>query len=512
MNSRQEKERRESPETPSLAYEDMLPSWSKVQSVLDGTDALRKAGQTYLPQHDNETDHAYRERLGKNTLLNITKLTLESWVGRPFSDPIRFEEDAPAPIDSYFEDIDLQGNNLDTFCRAWFSDGLAKAFSHVFVEFPRVDNPEDRPRSLADDSEEGVRPYWVHIRPEDLFFADAVIENGREILREIRIMETVTERDGFAEKHIEQIRRVYITDVVDPDSGESQRKTLVELYRLADTRKKKRVWVVVEDYTMDIDVIPLATFYAHRDGVMHGVPPLKDLADLNIAHWQSTSDQRAILTVSRFPMLAVSGGTGEDDEGEPITVGPHRVWHITDPQGKIYYVEPKGTAIESGLTDLESLETQMAEYGAAFLKKNPGNPTATARALDSAEATSSLQDVTRRFADTVNQALAFTAMWVDKEEGGVVELTTDFGPEEVTQPELAALDKARTIGDISRDAYLNELKRRGILDEEYDIEKDGLKVESEGMEGIPGSTPQPDPTAPGEEEADDDDDADDDAA
>lgn len=485
MTAAEAKARRESPATPSLAYETMLPAWNKVQTVLNGTDAMRAAGKSYLPQHDNESNSAYKERLERCTLLNLTKITLESWVGRPFSDPIVFSDDQPTQVEDLLEDIDLQGSSLQVFARDWFSDGLAKALSHVYVDFPRVDVPEDgSPRTLADDDAEGVRPYWVHIRPEQLFFADAETEGGREILREIRIMEEVVERDGMAETFVEQIRRVYLNDQLD-ESGARIRNLVVELWRVVKSNRKKKVWEIVEDYTADIPVIPLVTFYSNRDAFMHGVPPLKDLADLNIAHWQSTSDQRAILTVARFPMLALSGGIDEDANGEGLVIGPHRWLHTIDPQGKFYYVEHEGKAIAAGRMDIESLETQMSEYGAAFLKKNPGNPTATARALDSAEATSSLQDVTIRFADAITEALQFTADWMGQEHGGVATLTTDFGPEDVDGAGLTALEKSRAMGDISRKAHLTELKRLGLLSEDYDIEADAEELANEAMDQLP---------------------------
>ena len=118
-----------SPATTSAAYDHMMPSWSKIQTVLDGTESMRNAGQTFLPQHFGESDKSYNERLARTTLLNMTKLTLNSWVGRPFSKPIAFTDVAPA-IEELFENIDLLGNDIQVFCRDWYSDGSGKAYSH----------------------------------------------------------------------------------------------------------------------------------------------------------------------------------------------------------------------------------------------------------------------------------------------------------------------------------------------------------------------------------------------
>ncbi len=466
----------ESPATTSIAYNAMRGSWAKIQTVLNGTEALRKANKAYLPQHAAEDNPVYAERLAAATLLNISKLTLDSWVGRPFSDPIKLDK-VPPKVDDLLDNIDILGNDIQVFSQKWFKDGLAKAFSHCYIEFPRVIQPETGVRTKADDTSEGVRPYWVHIAPEQLFFADAEIIDGREVLREIRLKEVITERRGFAEIPVTQIRRVFLG--VD-ETGEQ--KSMVELYRLKDPKTEgtdSEEWVRVDNYTFDLDVIPLVTFYADRVDFMLGLSPLEDLVDLNIAHWQSGSDQRAILTVARFPILALSGGT---DEGKVLEIGPRKWLYSIDPQSKFYYVEHKGAAIGAGRTDLADLEMQMGEYGAEFLKKRPGRETATARALDSAEATSALQDVTRRFADALTQALDLTAKWLGIEDGGDAELETDFGPEEVSQAELQTLRETRKMRDISRVAYLEELKRRGLLNEEFDIEKDKPLLEGEAMD------------------------------
>jgi hypothetical protein len=457
----------DSPATPGLAYNKMLPAWTKIQTVLDGTEAMRAAGPKYLPQHDAETDAAYRERLSRATLLNLTKLTLNSWVGRPFSDPIQVQE-PPAEIEVLLDNVDMLGTDLHVFCRNWFYDGLAKAMSHVYVDFPRTDTVAGV-RTLADDRREGVRPYWVHLCPEQLFFADADVVGGREILREIRIMEEITEREGFSEVNRPQIRRVY----TDEDG------THVELYQQEDPDKHDSEWRVIEGYDIDLPFIPLVTFYSDRDDFMVGKPPTEDLADLNIAHWQSTSDQRAILTTTRFPMLALSGG---NDEGQSLTVGPNRWLHSPDPSSKFYYVEHSGKAIEAGRQDLQDLEEQMSKYGADFLRKRPGSQTATARALDSAEATSPLQDATLRFQEAVAQALSYTAAWLGLESGGSVALATEFGPEEISQAELGTLRDTRKMKDISRVAYLKELQRRGLLNEDYDPEQDAEQLEVEAMQ------------------------------
>lgn len=484
----QEDEARLSPATVSSAYATMLPRWEKMEALLGGTEAMRAAGETYLPKHPEENASRYNERLSTASLLNITELTLDSLVGRPFSDDIQLNDDIPEKVKNILDDVDLQGNKLTVFARQLFKEGVAKGFAHILIEFPRKEQPEDgQARTLADDRQENLRPYWVFIKPENLIFAHTKVINGVETVVHARILEETTFMDGFAEVTQTRIR------VLEPGFQEIFEKKI-------DPKTKKEVWVSTDSFSVDLDFIPLVTFYAEKDDAFLAKPPLMDLADLNITHWQSGSDQRAILTAARFPILAMSGGT--DDEGD-IIVGPYNFLHTTDPQGKFYYVEHNGRAIESGRKDLLDLEEQMAHYGAEFLTKRPGRETATARALDSAEATSPLQDMTIRFVDALNQALFVTAQWLKEDEGGTVKMTTDFGPENPDQSDMNILKFTRRLGDISRKAYLEEQKRRGILSEEYDIEEDLNQIQKEVLLGVSKfMADDEEDTGPGESEVD----------
>lgn len=480
------KKKKDDPSVTSAAYDLMTPRWDKMRTVLGGTEAMREAGDLYLPQHAEENDRRYQERLAAATLLNITELTLDSWVGRPFSEELITSEDMPDNvIDELLPNIDLEGNDLNVFCRSWFRDGLAKSLSHVLVDFPRVIGREDgQPRTLADDRQEKLRPYWNHLPPENVFFIHAMIQDGKEVLQQVRIMEEETFMDGFLEVTQRRIR------ILTPGQ--------VTIFAEQKVRNKI-TWVKEDEWQTGIDFIPLVTFYANRTSLGMGKPPLIDLADLNINHWQSSSDQRAILTAARFPMLALSGGVDEDKK---MTIGPWKWLYSPDPQSKYYYVEHKGAAIGAGRQDLMDLEEQMGQYGAEFLKKRPGNTTATARALDSAEATSPLQDVTKRFQDSVNLALDFTAKWLKIDHAGTIEITTDFGPETIENVDLDALKVARQNRDISREVFLNELKRRGVLDEDFDPEANDEALEKE-LEAFAASMKDLDPGAEEDDDPDD---------
>jgi hypothetical protein len=155
---------------------------------------------------------------------------------------------------------------------------------------------------------------------------------------------------------------------------------------------------------------------------------------------------------------------------------------MPDTQARAYYVEHSGVALGVGRTEIKDLEEQMGSYGAEFLKKRPNRETATARSLDTAEATSPLQDVTLRFCDTVETALELTAKWMGKPSGGSVDIKTSFAAPPAGGEGLRALVESFKNRAISRVAYTNELKRAGLLDEDYDAEADAALLQNETMD------------------------------
>lgn len=450
------------PSTTSFAWDNMIPTWTMIDTVLGGTEAMRAAGSLYLPQHEEESDTGYQERLNINVLFNMTELTLDGLVGRPFSDPVRLNDDVPQKIIDLAQNIDLQGNDITTFCREWFKEGVSKAFSHVLIDFPLLTEEEKEGRTLEDDRREGRRPYWQLIKPENLIFASSTVEtidgNPKEFLTQARIKEFVVETVGFAEVVKERIRVLF------PGGFQVFEK-------VQEDKRKKIEWVLIEEGETGLDFIPLVTFYTDREGLMMGKSPIEDLAHLNIRWWQSNSDQINVLTVSRFPMLAVAGAT--DVAGSVVRIGPRQLLGTKDANGRFYFVEHQGKSIEAGRQELLDLEEQMASYGAEFLKRKPGSPTATARALDSAESISPLQDMSIRFINAINTALDYTAAWLGitgegDTKGGTATITTDFGPEEIREVDIEFLMNARKVRDISREAFIMEAKRRGLISEEYD--------------------------------------------
>ena len=454
------------PNTPSNAYNQMSGDWQIMNNVLGGTKTMRKAGRSLLPQHQAEATSRYNSRLEKAVLKNMTEETVGALSGKPFSEPIKLSDDVPTEILDLLDNVDAEGNTLDSFAKTWFEEGIAKGFSHCLVEFPRLEAKQDgTARTLEDDRTQGVRPYLVHVVPENLIFARTEVQGGGEVVTHARIRRTVTVQHGeWGERQVTEVM------VLEPNS--------VRLYQQEDPSKDDSAWVKVDEWTTGIDFVPLVTFYTNKKDTLLAKPPLLDLAYVNVRHWQSASDQDTSLSAARFPQMAVSGAVEEDN----FEIGPWKFLSTENTNGKFYYVEHKGTALKAGADDLKQMEDWMGSYGSEFLRQKSGNQTATARALDSAESTSKLQAWALHFEDRLETVLSFMMAWISSGnnfEGGTLSLVTDFAGMEAEEGSLETLSQARDRKDISKSAWINEMKRRDIMEEDFDVEADAELIKDE---------------------------------
>ena len=264
----------------------MRERWELIDTLMDGQPGMLKAGRRWLPQGSLEHPKDYERRLHLSVLNPGFSQTVKTFVGKPFSSPIVLSDDMPDSIKSWCEDIDCCGNNLDVFARNVFRDAIVHGISYIMVDYPKADNIQTR----ADELNQGVRPYWVHIKAQQMLGWQSEKVSNRERLTRVRILEQVTlPSDGWDDDNaVQQVRVLY------PDR--------YELYREHDDQ-----WSLFETGINTLGEIPIVPVYANQIGFMQGSPPLEDLAFINLAHWRSTSEQNNIEHIVRVPFLFGKG-------------------------------------------------------------------------------------------------------------------------------------------------------------------------------------------------------------
>lgn len=440
----------------------MSEFWELAGSLLGGTAAMRAAGKKHLPQWPNEPDDAYDRRRKAAVLFPAYKRTISTLSGKPFSKPLTLDDEVPEQIKEWLEDCDLQGRSLNVFASDMFQVALGYGLGGILVEYQKVPRaPEAQPLTQAQVAQLGLRPYLVEIKPGQLLgWRTERGADGVHRITQLRYKECVAEADGaYGDKEVEQVR------VLSPG--------LWEIHRL-DNEKKD--WVLFDQGATTLNFVPFVPLYGERLGLMRAAPPLIEVAHLNVAHWQSASDQQNILHVARVPILTV---IGVDDEGFQLTVGASAAVRLPM-GGDLKYVEHTGAAIAAGAADLDDLEERMRQAGAELLVLKQGDITATQTNTENAVGMCALQRTAEVFEDALDTVLQMMSDWVGLGPGGHVTLFKDYGAATLAEASADLLLKANQAGKISDETMHSEFQRRGFLSADVTWEEEQQRLADQG--------------------------------
>ena len=440
------------------AVERMREHWAIVDPLMGGTQAMRAAGTALLPQYPAEADDTYKDRLALSTLLPAYAETVASSTSRVFAEPLQLGEDIPEPIKLLSADIDLGGNDLNSWSVEWFREALAKGLCHAMIEHQPTRDVEGNKlyKTVAEEQAAGVRPYAVIIKPGQVL--GWRFDGGK--LMQVRYMESVEVADGdFGVKFVDQVR------VLEPGSWRTYRKP-----------EKGGAWVAEASGSTNLTYIPWVTFYTGRTGPMTAKPPLLELAHLNVKHWQSQSDQDNLLHVARVPLLFVF----TDNEEFQLTISSASATRMPK-DGNAKYVEHTGAAITAGRDSLNDLVDDMRMAGAKLLQKDKqAVKTAAQVNEEAAQELSPLARLAGQFADCIAQLLQILADYGSLGDGGRVEMRgnfdSDFAPE-VSLPNLISMANS---GKLSDETLYSEMQRRGVISDELDWEDEKARIEEQG--------------------------------
>lgn len=450
------------------------------RTLMGDTKAMRAAGTTYLPKEPAESQPAYDNRRNRSTLFNAFSKTVSDMTGKVFTKAVMLSKEVPQQLQDFAENIDLAGRHLNVFARDVFFDGLQVGGNYILVDMPpKMENADGSPVTLAQEQAAKIRPYLIHITVERVLGWKADTIGGVTTLTQIRFKECVSEPDGeFGEKEVEQIRVI--------DAGVNGGNATWRTFRKSTTPKPTDEWELYRSGSTTLAKITLVPFYTNRTGFMTFSPPLEKLADLNVAHWQSQSDQRNILHVARVPILF---GAGFDADAT-LAVGASEMVRSSAPDAKLTYVEHSGAAISAGDKDLENIERQMEAMGLQLLVGKPGGQSATGEIRDDSKENSPLAMMADALGDALEQALGFMAEYIglgiNGDNGGSVTVNKDFGVSSM-RGDLQQLIAARANGDISRETLWEEMQRRDYLGPTFDgdVEKERIASEPPPLNGPP---------------------------
>ena len=433
----------ESPFVRSLDVIAMMPDWSVMAAVTKGTNYIRDLSETYLPQEPREDDDAYQTRVDRSVLSPYTSRLIETAAGAILRKPIHIEGD-PYWLE-LAKNIDGIGSNINEYARRALVSSLTYGHSAILVDYPAAANA----MNLAEERAMGRRPYFVHIDAPQIWGWRK--EPGTNRLLQVRIHDyDVRPLNEFGEEQVEEMRVIY-----------PGRYDLYTLGRSTETVS------LDETGGYSLDEIPLVPIYSNRRDVLISQPPLLDIANLNITHYQRQADLIHALHIAAMPTLVLEGW---DDTTGSATMGVNYAIAM-QPGNKAYYVQADATSFDAQMQELQSLEGQMSTLGVTklFGQKFVAE-SAEAKHIDQAQSNSVLSIISQELESCLNQAFAFAAQYVGIEPPEI-KIDRDFDYYRLIGQDISVLAQLNQMGKISDEMLLEVLRRGEILPDDTNIEE-----------------------------------------
>lgn len=481
----------------------MLAYWNLVDDIVAGYDAIKIQGTKYLPRFGDEAQADYQARLDLSEFTNIYRDIVESLAGKPFEEEIALvtEKDEttgkavplPDQITEFCENVDGAGNNLTSFAATTFFNGINSAIDWIYVDYPKVD--PSVVRSMQDLKDQGIRPFWSHVLGRNILEVRSTVINGNETLTYMRILEPGIPNyiRLFERSEDGTVLMALFEEMLGPDG-------------------KKKTYIMVDQATITIGVIPLVPFITgRRDGrSWRFFPAMRDAADLQIQLYRQESGLNFAKTMTAYPMLAANGINpimGPDGKPEKLAVGPNRVLYsrrdgVSGNFGSWEYVSPNADCLNFLKTDIKETMDQLRELGRQPLTAQSGNLTVITTAYAAGKARTAVGAWGLRLKDTLENAMKLTCMWMAMKPDDYepeISMYDEYDDFSTDQPsDLTALATARASHDLSHENYLMELKRRAVLRPDFNLaENDNQllnEVPSDNMDVVDDGAGDPQPT------------------
>ena len=443
---------------PNTSWVNMEPHWGLIETLLGGTYKIRKGHRKFLPQEPRELDEAYDNRLQRSVLAPYYVRLERMLAGMLTRKPVRLNNVSDVIREQLF-DVDLQGNDLQTWLFATARQCIRYGHVGVLVDAPAAG--------------ENGRPYWVSYTPRDILGWRTELKDGKQQLTQLRLQEKIIVPDGlYGEKQVEQVR------VLTPGAFEIHQK---------DQQGKFKV---VNEGRTSLSEIPFSVAYSNRMGVLESIPPLADIAELNLQHYQVQSDLSNQLHISAVPMLAIFGFP---QSAEEISAGPGEAIALPAPgEADAKYIEPAGNSYDAQFRRLEQIASQINELGlAAVLGSKLVGETAEAKRIDRSQGDSTMMVVAQQMQDMIDNCLRFHAEYMQEPNAGSSLVNRDFMGTRLEPLEIQALLQLYTAGTITQETLLLQLEAGEVLGDDFDVENELEATQNGGL--IEMNTPEPTP-------------------
>jgi len=455
-------------QTQHKCYTKSAPIWKRCRDVIEGGDAVKAAGATYLPKLRDQEAQDYKDYLMRAPFYNATARTASGFVGMLFRKPPT--QAVPDGLTEVLNDVDLCGTPFAVFAHEVAEECVEIGRVGVLVDYP-VAIDSDGPLTKAVAERLNLRPSmkiyeaetiinWKFKRIKNVWKLSMVV-----LTEEVEVPDT--EFKSSCETHYR------VLDLMN-DEVYRQRVFRINKDRGEQEQIGSDIFPKINNQTMD--EIPFIVMTP--DGVTFDddEPPLLDLVDINLSHYRTSADYEHGCHFTALPTLFLSGHMPEVvDNGEApakIYLGSQAAIVETSPDANAKFIEFTGQGLNSLVQNLDRKESQMAVLGARMLaaeKKQVEQPTTAA--IHRTGENSILSDISIAVSIGLSRALTIFAAWAGVAGECTYKLNRDFLPLNVDGQTLTSWVAAWQAGAISEEELFDLLQRGDVVEADLTIEE-----------------------------------------
>lgn len=451
---------------------DLQSRWDLVRDCIAGQEQIKKRRETYLPRpnanRDDKANKRYDNYLNRAIFYNVTGRTLLGLRGLVFSKAPVIE--LPPSMELMLEDADGAGVSIEQQSQKALSLVLAHGRAGLLADYPKKIEATTRKELMEGE----IKPTITIYDPWDIINWRVSMVGGKLRLTLVVLDEqNVVDDDGFEQETEEQIREIRLT----PEG------VVVNLWR----RDEKNDFVVAEvlmptdSKGQRLKEIPFFFIGADNNDATPDLPPLYDLAVLNIGHYHNSADYEESSFMVGQPTPVFAGLTEDWVKkvmGGKIQLGSDgSVCLPKDASATLLQAEPNIMPKEA----MELKEAQMVALGARLVQDASVQRTATEAGADKKAENSVLANCANNVSKAYTKALGVCALFVGADpEKASLDLHVEFDVVAMGAPEIAAYIAAWQANAIAKSEMRDKFRATGVAfldDEEFQEE-----IDSEGPE------------------------------
>jgi hypothetical protein len=500
-------------------HDAMIDTWRDLRILAAGTRPVWANADRFLMKLEQEDSADFYRRAKMASVFNGFRRVIRASTGMVMAKPVQLGDTVTDEFRAAAENIDGEGTHLDIFTRKLLNDGLTVGMGGILVDWPGVADPEQL--SHADEMEAGLRPYFCQVLAENILMWRYSKVQGGNVMTLLVLQEPREEEVGDFGVGVTTYYRVFrrAITVTSTAHGIIERRATDEvtweLWKW-DEQQKKPVLSEAARVLRGAKRIPFSPLVIGDEaGSMSAEPPLQDLADVNVNHYQVATDRAWVMHLACIPVPVRKGHVPKlNAAGDVVeqSIGPNMVVDV-DKEGDFYWRSPDATAFGPTKDELEALERRMGALGLSFLfPESRAQETAAAKRLDKTAENASLSSVVRATRDCLENAMDLFDEYLGLEQASgeagdddasSLTLNTDFEQLAMDAGVATLLSDMEAKGQLTLDTLLEQLVAGKILPEDFDVEHETEQLAQKAadmarqmMKLVPGGNNAPPDGAP----------------